>query len=42
MYVQLGEVFGSPQFVNKLGNKWYWIAVLNCHFVELPVVLDGS
>ncbi len=37
--VELHKVFGSTKLVDELQNKREWIAVFDCHFVQLAVIL---
>ena len=37
--VDLSEVLRSLEFVNKLGNEWERVVVLNCMLVQILVVL---
>jgi len=40
--VELGEVLGGFDFVEYVGDEWYWPAVLDRLCVDVPVVLCWS
>ncbi|KIJ06943.1 hypothetical protein PAXINDRAFT_91228, partial [Paxillus involutus ATCC 200175] len=40
--IEFGEVFGSLEFIDQLGNKGKWISIFECDGIKSSIILYGS
>ena len=40
--IKFGENLCSLEFINKVGDKWEGVCIMDCVFIDIAVVLTGT